>query len=142
MIHEGQGGMVPGSPVAPLWTAHHEVCGWRTMHDTEAAAQAAETKHEEDEMKLVEQAWAQLDDQMDEMANLTQRISEALAPASDLVEARGRARGKAEILALFMAPHFTTADEIRDEAIRRWQARQSGDRTYQTKGLGSRRTEI
>ena len=56
-------------------------------------------------------------------------------------EARHQARGIAEVLALFMVPHFTTADEIVREAVRRYKAKQAGDTEYETAGLGSRAWE-
>lgn len=54
---------------------------------------------------------------------------------------KAKARGIAEVLALFMPPHFTTGDEIVREALRRYNARTSGDNEYETAGLGSRRLE-
>lgn len=52
-----------------------------------------------------------------------------------------RARAFCEVLAIFMVPHFTTADEVGQEAMRRYRAKQEGDLTYETAGLGSRRYE-
>jgi hypothetical protein len=57
------------------------------------------------------------------------------------MEAKQQARGIAEVLAMFMVPHFSTADEIAREAVARYKARQSGDTEYETAGLGSRRYE-
>lgn len=51
-----------------------------------------------------------------------------------------KARAIAEVLAMFMPPHFATADDIAREAKRRWLAKQNGE-TYETPGLGSRAYE-
>ena len=52
-----------------------------------------------------------------------------------------RARAIADVLAMFMVPHFTTSDQIAKEAVARYHARQAGDTEYETAGLGSRRYE-
>lgn len=56
-------------------------------------------------------------------------------------DAQIRARAIADVLAMFMVPHFKTRDEISAEAVRRYQAKQNGDTEYETPGLGSRRYE-
>lgn len=48
---------------------------------------------------------------------------------------QNRARGVAEVIALFMPPHFRTTDEIVREAMKRYQAAQEG-REHKTPGLG------
>jgi hypothetical protein len=52
-----------------------------------------------------------------------------------------RARMIAEVLALFMPPHFRTPDEVAREGIKRYKAREAGDDRYETAGLGSRAFE-
>lgn len=48
---------------------------------------------------------------------------------------KGVCRGMAELLAIFMEPNFTTADQISAEAKRRYDARKAGDTAYVTPGL-------
>lgn len=156
MIHSATGGMTPLSPCRPMWTFRCPSMRHRAMFETQDEAVLAEIHHrcKEDDVTLVEQAWAQLDAQVDEIMTLAPQVEAekdiygagldygAGQRRAALDVAKARARGKAEILALFMAPHFTTADEISQEAGNRYQARQTGNTTYTTKGLGSRRTEI
>lgn len=54
---------------------------------------------------------------------------------------RGRARALAEVLALFMDPFFTNADDVIREARRRYNAHKSGEE-YVTPGLESRRYDF
>lgn len=83
---------------------------------------------------LVEKAWAILDSHMDELA---------LMPEDEDPELRatlkGKCRGVAEILAIFMHPHFEDANEIAREAKRRADARARQDAEYETRGLKSLR---
>jgi len=53
----------------------------------------------------------------------------------DMQDARMKARGIAESLAILMPPFFTTGDEIVREAVVRWERRQAGA-DYETPGLG------
>lgn len=82
---------------------------------------------------LLEQAWEILDEQV--------AIIMDNDPDSDIEAAKEQARGIAKVLAIFMVPHFHEPHEISAEARRRYQARQSGDETYATAGLGSRSME-
>lgn len=94
---------------------------------------------------VIQQAWAQLDDEVDEIMKLTPVVEaekrlggyEATpavwARRRGLAEMKARARGKSEILALIMSPIFTTADEISAEAGQRYAARLMG-LTRQTPG--------
>lgn len=83
---------------------------------------------------IIEQAWAQLDAQVDEIYALGGQVLTEPLLAPRLSAARARARGKAEILALLMAPYYATADEISAEAAARAQARATGQR-HRTLGL-------
>lgn len=84
---------------------------------------------------LVQQMWQALDATMDSLMN----------PPGDPEkrELKVRARAQAEFIALFMKPHFTTADMVAVEARRRYNARQEDtpeyDPEYETPGLGSKR---
>jgi hypothetical protein len=94
---------------------------------------------------LVEQMWARLDSIMDEIQLLpdtTEMDPEAYNEAQ-LFEAnlKGKARGVAEMIAIFMQPHFADANEVAREAKRRADARARQDAEYETKGLGQRRFE-
>lgn len=92
---------------------------------------------------IIEQAWAQLDAQVDEIYRLGDEANQygldgdpGLAEETyrEMLVAKARARGKAEILALLMAPYYATADEISVEAAARAQARATGQR-HRTLGL-------
>lgn len=82
-------------------------------------------------MTLVEQVWKKLDE---DMAALMQP-----GGSTDFVALKARLRAFAEVLAIFMTPHFNTADEVAREAKRRYQNRHNED--YETPGLNSRRYE-
>jgi hypothetical protein len=82
---------------------------------------------------LLQEGWAKLDDVIDAIY-----ISTDLDDRDAL---KAQAKGMSEILALFMVPHFTDSKSIAQEALRRYKARQAGDETYETPGLGSRATE-
>jgi hypothetical protein len=77
---------------------------------------------------LLEQAWGILDQHM----GIVQSIDK---DHPERVIWMARCRGVAEVLALFMPPHFRTADEIAREAMKRWQAAQNGE-PRRTAGLG------
>jgi hypothetical protein len=80
---------------------------------------------------LVEQVWKKVDE---DMLNLMQP-----AANTDFVALKSRLRAFAEVLAIFMSPHFTTADEVAKEAKRRYDNRD--DPEYCTPGLNQRRYE-
>lgn len=82
-------------------------------------------------MTLVEQVWKKVDE---DMLALMQP-----GPNTDFASLKARLRAFAEVLAIFMIPHFTTADEVAREAKRRYDNRL--DETYCTAGLNVRRYE-
>lgn len=84
---------------------------------------------------LLEESWELLDELVD-------KIMDPDTPEDEKTAAKEQARGISKVLAIFMHPFFELPSEISGEARLRWQARQSGDTTYQTKGLGSRATEF
>lgn len=96
-------------------------------------------------MTLVEQMWHRLDSIMDELALLpdTTEMDPEEYNEAQLFEAnlKGKARGCAEMIAIFMNPHFTDANEVAREAKRRADARKRLDESYETAGLGQRRYE-
>lgn len=83
---------------------------------------------------LVEQVWEKLDIEMKTI--MEGHASDAMAQATG----KARARAFAECLAIFMVPHFSTADEIAQEAVRRYKANLANE-DYVTAGLGQRRYE-
>lgn len=82
---------------------------------------------------LLQRTWDMLDSHMEELTRTDIDTQAKLVIAS-------KARAVAEVLAMYMPPHFNTADEIAREAKRRWEAKQKGE-TYETPGLGSRAYE-
>lgn len=62
-----------------------------------------------------------------------------LSKTDEIALAKGVVTGYCECLALFMHPHFKTPLEVANEIIRRAEARKSGDTSYETPGLGTRR---
>lgn len=101
---------------------------------------------------IIQQIWNQLDEEVDEIIDIaTQKERVALQAASEptphaadtirlaelnvaLATAKGRARGKAEALALLMPPYFRTADEISQESMVRKAHRDAGQ-PYVSPGL-------
>lgn len=87
--------------------------------------------------KYLQPIWAKLDAEV----NIIKRTVEFDPSVTDddirqlMQDARLRARGLAEALALLMPPFFSTGDEIVREAIVRWEKRQAGEK-YETPGLG------
>lgn len=77
---------------------------------------------------LLEQAWGILDQHM----AMVQSIEKGHPERENWMN---RCRGVAEVIALFMPPHFRTADEVAREAMKRWQAAQNGE-PRRTAGLG------
>jgi hypothetical protein len=84
---------------------------------------------------LLEEAWAHLDDLVD-------KIMDPDTDADEKRDLQNQAKGVSQVLATFMPPHFEFPHEISAEAKVRWKARQEGRTDYETKGLGSRRTEF
>lgn len=82
---------------------------------------------------LLEQSWEMLDELVD-------KIFDGDLPADEKRDLQNQAKGVAQVLAIFMQPHFEFPHEISLEARKRWQARKAGE-PYETAGLGSRRTE-
>jgi hypothetical protein len=80
---------------------------------------------------LLEQIWFKLDARVDEIRS-----------QQDTAYAKAQAAAIAEVLVLFMSPHFTTTAEISAEALRRYKARIDGDKEYETIGLNKRRLEM
>ena len=83
---------------------------------------------------LIHKAWEQLDAEVDELMRLGGQPT-TTDVLDQIIEKKARARGKAEILALFMTPHFATADQIADEAGRRYGLRAAG-KHVDTPGVG------
>jgi len=89
--------------------------------------------------------WDKLDEAMVEIQNGVAAlhvldVSEHSSTSKALHDAKVRARAFAECIAIFMPPHFTTADDVAREAKMRYNAKQAGDE-HQTAGLGQRRYE-
>lgn len=81
-------------------------------------------------MTLVGEVWSKLDQTMDNIMTGENVESEKI-----------RARAFAEVLAIFMVPHFHDANEIAKEAAKRYKARKAGE-DYETVGLATRRYEF
>lgn len=84
---------------------------------------------------LLQRTWDLLD------AKVNFIMDDSLNAAPEKERAKYEARGIADVLAMFMVPHFATSDDIVREAMRRYKAREAGDTEYETAGLGSRRYE-
>lgn len=81
---------------------------------------------------ILEKAWQLLDEAMLDIKSGRDDL--------DRENVRGRARGIAEVLALFMPPHFRTPDEIAREALKRYQAATADPpQEHETPGLGALR---
>lgn len=80
--------------------------------------------------EYLEPIWAKLDAEVD-----TIKAETTDYPTDKFTQARYRARGLAEALAILMPPFFTTGDEIVREAMVRWEKRQAGQ-PYETPGIG------
>lgn len=104
---------------------------------------------------LVEDMWHRLDSVMDELAltpepkepnendpnNSVSWLSDYIGEREFRANLKGKARGMAEMIAIFMNPHFTDANQVAREAKRRAEARARKDAEYETAGLKSRRFE-
>lgn len=84
---------------------------------------------------LVYQMWERLDSHLSVIIETTVTNPGEERQVSD---AKVAARELAEILAMFMKPHFTSADAIAGEAMRRREARLAGEEV-ETAGVGSLR---
>jgi hypothetical protein len=85
---------------------------------------------------LVEQAWDLLDSHMDELL-----LAQQQEPVDEFLVAslKGKCRGVAEVLGMFMVPYFRNANDVAAEAKRRADARARKDAEYETAGLKSLR---
>lgn len=91
--------------------------------------------------------WKKLDEVMNQL--MLEKMAAASAAGATMVEEHNReilmlqnqARGMAEALAILMPPFFSTGDEIAQEALVRWQARQKGE-DYETPGIGRLRFAV
>lgn len=81
-------------------------------------------------MTLVEDMWAKAD-------KAYAAIADDGIGSEEVLKRKGVARGMAEMIAIFSAPHFRTGDEV----VRELMKRAAGGSEYQTPGLGSRRFE-
>lgn len=88
---------------------------------------------------LLEKTWLEMD-------RVTEQILDADEPEPNtpehaaLAALKGRARGIAYTLSLFMVPHFDTENAIVREAVKRIQMKRAGE-IYETAGLFERRYE-
>lgn len=80
---------------------------------------------------ILEQAWNQLDHAVEQIVSMQKNPD----LKTSLAEVKSAARGKAEIIALFMVPHFRTADDVSREAMRRYKLKQAGEEVI-TPGIG------
>lgn len=90
-------------------------------------------------MTLVERMWEMIDQEFailesDYMQNLTE------SDYNERDTLRGKLRGMAEMIALFMSPYFKDANEVTREVVKRKRMRDSGE-AYETPGIGNRRFE-
>jgi hypothetical protein len=89
-------------------------------------------------LTLLDEVWHRLDSIMDELS-LFQKDHPVPRSTDDemfLYGLKQKARGMAEIIALFMTPHYRDANEVAAEAQRRANARANQDTDYETRGLG------
>lgn len=81
---------------------------------------------------ILEKAWASLDEVVADLKSKREDIDRDFL--------RGKARGIAEVLALFMPPHFRTPEDIAREALVRYKAATADPpEEHETPGLGSLR---
>ena len=106
------------------------------MHDCPSPTLIQVTTTEAQLPTLLENAWYQMDKQM----NLLKTQTAADGDAGERLRTQHYLRAMAELIAPFMVPHFTTADDIARELVKRYRARVAGE-TYETPGLGHRRSE-
>lgn len=77
----------------------------------------------------LDEAWLKLD------VAVVELIEGNLAP-EEKTRLVGVCRGMAELLAIFMQPHFDHPDQISAEAKKRYEAKKAGQDDYETPGLG------
>lgn len=86
-------------------------------------------------MTLVEDMWEKLDFAYEQL------LGTHSSEFKDVAFWKGQCRMGAEMIAIFMKPHFQTPDEIVREVVKRKQMRDTGEE-YETKGLGYRMYEL
>lgn len=84
---------------------------------------------------LLEEVWEMLDGIID-------RIMDPDTDPEEKRDLQNQARGISRVIANFMEIYFPEPHQVSAEAKRRWDARQRGDDSYCTQGLGSRATEF
>lgn len=104
----------------------------RNHHDCPVAG-GQSSYHWEVTMTLVERMWEMIDEEFKELETLKAKG----VGSEEYVLLRGKLRGYAEMLALFMSPYFKDANEITREVVKRSKA----EADYETPGIGSRRFE-
>jgi len=86
-------------------------------------------------MQLVEQMWAKADEAFAKLLEYNDTDNR------DKSYHQGECRMAAELIAIFMTPHFKTGDEIVREIVKRQQMKAAGE-PYETPGLGYRIYEL
>lgn len=81
-------------------------------------------------LSILEKCWIKLDAVLVEL-----KEGNYDSQPEEKVRLRGVCRGMAEVIAEFMHPHFTDADQVAAEAGRRYEAKVKGE-PYETLGLG------
>ena len=74
--------------------------------------------------------WETLDGVMEELMPLIRQDKDGIIALGDeerLCKLKSKARGMAEIIAIWTTPHFRTADDVAKEANRRHKAREAGE---------------
>lgn len=134
-----------------LWVARceHEDCKllagfdnatsatWLALEHYCPAAASLRVLTEAEVTTLVEHMWEKIDK---EFVILKTTLKDELPESRDVANQTGRLRGMAEMIAIFMTPHFQDADSIARECSRRYKAKLAGE-PYETAGLGSRAQE-
>lgn len=135
--------LLPGGAVAYRWTC--DLCGYHRasspLEDTcliQARHICPEDPLSENMKTVILICWEKLDVVMDELMPLAaQSKLDPLGPGhltaegwARLDQVKAKARGMAEIMAVWSAPHFRDADAIAHEAAARWQARQAGEERH------------
>lgn len=100
-------------------------------------------------LTLIEEMWHRLDSIMDEIQltpvperapvrgdNPGEDLEKYIGECEFLANLKGKARGAAEMIAMFSKPYFKDANEVAREARRRAEARARKDTEYETLGLG------
>lgn len=85
-------------------------------------------------MNAVIESWDKLDAAVIELLEGNWPDQADGSPHPERIRLKGVCRGMAELLALYMKPHFETADQISAEAAKRYKARKAGEE-YTTPGL-------